>query len=872
MLRARFRSFWLLLAAIVLILPTVFTVSASAQGGPGGRPGGPAASVSPMLAGQSLTQVVNEYGKIKVSMDALGTMDSSGIVHVDKPANATVRKAYLMAATTGFQSHQLSAGEVTILGNGVVWQREIPTSIYSYNYWADVTAVIKPTIDAAPAGMVDVTIGEANSSSVDGTILVVIFDDPNQTRNNSVLLYFGAQNVDGDSFVIDFGQPIDKDDPNLVIDYSLGISYGCQSEAGCAYPKQYSIVDVNNQRLTSAAGGEDDGATSNGALITVGGIGDTNANPADPNAVPVNQFSDDELYDLRPFVADGATSVTINTVNPSDDDNILFAAVVLGATRTVGNIDVDISLYNNPTTAEARAPYEAMLRYMADGVFEASNGAHKIARVTFSPLGANANTADVVWVERCHPNASVSGFGTDGLHVNMCDIFRDGSGPGVDYNFLADDAHQKGGGYTLAHEWGHFYYSLYDEYVGSASYNSIFHFPHSTDRAVTNSIMNSQWNALGGNNNWLNFSIAKNNTSATAQHRVYGASAWETLVRPVADDPRDGDRAALPVRLFHSELSDVQPSGNNDAAIDLPGTARSALSFVWQPAPAAAGPAVLTAPLNAQLVSIDGVNISYPNPILLLAFVHTDLTIINMGVQATVTLPDSSTLPVTFTDDGVPPDAVQNDGLYSAVLGYQANGLYTIQVTFNNNDNTAAFVTTAFSPTADMNGQPVPAQAPVPVGEPFEVSKTLQVIVSNVAADDYGNTPDAAAVLTADNTPRSGKIDAAGDLDVFQLTTAGAWTHYVRVTGLMLGANPQMKIFAADKTTLLFSAALDPQVSEYLFIPLSGLPAGTTVYVEVSDQSAAAVGGLYQVSAGPHLASDRTNQTQIFIPLVRQTR
>src|SRR5205823_3341594 len=97
---------------------------------------------------------------------------------------------------------------------------------------------------------------------------------------------------------------------------------------------QYSLIDVNGQRLTSSAGGQDDGAGANGALITVGGIGDTNDNP--PPLVPPNGFrTDDELYNLKPFVTNGTTHISVFTLNPSQDDNIFVGAFVVSANAIV---------------------------------------------------------------------------------------------------------------------------------------------------------------------------------------------------------------------------------------------------------------------------------------------------------------------------------------------------------------------------------------------------------------------------------------------------------------------------------------------------------------------------------------------------------
>lgn len=812
-----------------------------------------------------------EFGRISLSLDALGTLNATGTIQVEKPNGATIRKAYLMAATTGFTGIRLNAGDVKIQGNDVVWETEIINSISSYNYWADITAIIKPMIDAAPAGFVNLEITESGSAGIDGEILAVIFDDPNQSTDNTVFLYFGAQNVNGDNFVIDFGMPIDKDDPNLILDYSLGISYGCQGYTACVH-SQYSTVDINGNRLTSSAGGQDDGETANGALITVGGLGDNNNNPADPNATPVNERSDDELYDLKPFVNDGDTSIQIATANPSNDDNILFAATFFTATRSIVALDVDITLLNNPTTTEARLPYENIINYFADGVYESSNGTHKVGNITFHPSGANIDRADVVWSEKCHPKASPGGIAVDGLHVSMCDIFENGGLLGFDYNYLSSNGRQRMGGYTLAHEWGHYYYTLYDEYVGDTKYDNIFHFPHSTDIAVDNSIMNSHWNAhsiLGDNYNWLNFSIAKNDTQQNAQHRVYGASAWDTLTRPVSDDPRNGERVSLPVRVYYPELKDAKPSGNQDAPIDLPGTARSALNIVWTDASDSSPPTTLlfNIPYEVQLTSLLGQNISYPDPILLLAFVHKDAPITDMGVQASVQLPDGSTESVTFTDDGSPPDAAQGDGLYSAILGYEADGIYTIQIEFDNNAGIAKFVHTAFLPAIGEDG-PVPLPEPVTITETFTVSMMLQILASNVVSDDYGNTPGEAEALTANNEPLPGKIDYAADKDVFQFTTLGNGITYVRVTNLALGMNPHLRILGPDASTVLFDASHD--INEYLFIPLIDVLPNTTVYAEVFDTNVIASGGLYEFSVGENLAGESliSEDSYIYLPIV----
>jgi hypothetical protein len=283
---------------------------------------------------QSLTGLVNEQGQITLSLDGGGSLSASYTIDVDKPAGATVRGAHFAAASTGASSYQIPDGGMTLNGTPVNWDQSLPSAINSWNHWADVTSIIAPIVNAAGAGIVPITVGETSTFSIDGSILAVIFDDPNaSSTENSVILMFGAQDIAGDNFFVNLLDPVDDPtDPNLVIDMSLGISYGFQDfNTG-----QVSHVDVNGSRITSCAGGRDDGEGGNGALITVGGLGDLNDNPVDPfetNCTP-NEI-DDELYDLVPFMSTGDNQIVVNTINPSNDDNIFFAGFFLNLAGTV---------------------------------------------------------------------------------------------------------------------------------------------------------------------------------------------------------------------------------------------------------------------------------------------------------------------------------------------------------------------------------------------------------------------------------------------------------------------------------------------------------------------------------------------------------
>ena len=196
---------------------------------------------------------------------------------------------------------------------------EVASNISSYNYWTDVTALVRPKLDGAATGDVFFAIGEPDLFRVDGAVLAVVFDDPNVATTKSVALLFGALKTVGDQFTVGLEQPFTS---TSQLEMSLGISFGFQPST------QYSTVSVNNQLITSAAGGQDDGIGANGSLITVGGVGDSPTNPANPNAAATSARSDDELYDLRPFVPLLTKNVVVKTSNPSNDDNIFLAAFV----------------------------------------------------------------------------------------------------------------------------------------------------------------------------------------------------------------------------------------------------------------------------------------------------------------------------------------------------------------------------------------------------------------------------------------------------------------------------------------------------------------------------------------------------------------
>ena len=286
-----------------------------------------ALSVPSAMAGQTVRAT---FSGAALSVDGWGSTASSGFLQTDVAAGSTVVAAYLYSTDVWGSG---VAGNVTLDGTFLSSSSGalLPSSNPAHTRIYDVTSIVQSRLASAGGGVVNHSISEAGNS--DGEVLVVAYKNAS-TAGGTAIIMDGGLATGGDTTHVAFASPYKGGDTIL----SLASSYSYSGSGTGPNPTgQYSKVDIQtssspaSRRLTTSAGGNDDGSfqAANGALITVGGVGDNPANPADPYFVGAGGY-DDELYNLAlgngvdpsPFLKTGDTWMNIVTNNPSGDDNV----------------------------------------------------------------------------------------------------------------------------------------------------------------------------------------------------------------------------------------------------------------------------------------------------------------------------------------------------------------------------------------------------------------------------------------------------------------------------------------------------------------------------------------------------------------------
>ncbi len=312
-------------------------------------------SFKALLAGIMLLGAGSAYGALSTSytfngngnwsLDGCGSNSSNPVCTIDAvvPSGSTVEAAFLYSSM--FSTSTVPS--VTLDGvnySGSDWD-DLGANGYLKAYRTDVTAQISGAVGGGSENPFSFAVNnETPNGSIDGEVLAIIYSNAAETERTIAFLD-GFSASTGDTFNVNLASALTADqlaDTEFEAMLSLGIGFGYQTANADV---QNSEVDVNGTSLTTCAGGQDDGIAnygppSNGALITVGGLGDDAANNHDCSQTGDRQ--DDELYTLTPFLTPSDTQIVIDTLNPSNDDNIFFAAINITAVAGVNEPPPDI--------------------------------------------------------------------------------------------------------------------------------------------------------------------------------------------------------------------------------------------------------------------------------------------------------------------------------------------------------------------------------------------------------------------------------------------------------------------------------------------------------------------------------------------------
>jgi hypothetical protein len=340
---------------------------------------------------------------------------------------------------------------------------------------------------------------------------------------------------------------------------------------------------------------------------------------------------------------------------------------------------------------------------------------------------------------------------------------------------------------------------------------------------------------------------------------MYFQSGWETLVQPKDTWPTVVRKfiTGQPKRSFYPELVLVAPN-TDDFPTDEHGFYQSIENITWVESKAAES-------YDVSINLISGSVITYPEPAILTAQVNKVIPIVGATISSDFLAPDGSIGLLELFDDGKPPDFMASDGVFTGYLLANQEGAYTISVNANNETTDAFFSTVSAAHSIGPNGETwLPENTPVE--EVFTSSASLTVSVTGVQPDDHGDTPGSATALATGNIGVWGRMDRAGDVDVFQITPATDGILSIRLTNLGLGFKPHVDILAADGVTILSTYDFEPNNVVYFNTLVSSL-VGVPFYVSVTHTEGAA-SGFYMISAGESLPTDQ-QLSQIYLPLIR---
>lgn len=250
-----------------------------------------------------------------------------------------------------------------------------------------------------------------------------------------------------------------------------------------------------------------------------------------------SQFS---LKPLHVLLAAALCSSTLAPLSFAAENPLTKVGFDAASGRNV--IDLVMSIdwdFDSPPAGRDKTFIEGVLRQSAQSYFTMTEGRHSIGKVYVYKNSQFMDNTDIQYLQRDgRANAHING-------INACrpcrnEMFAGTGETAVDH------------GKTVAHEFGHYILGLYDEYREAGGTSTDAGFPQDGD-TPRDSIMHNHLQ-------FLNVSTASDygdaSTQKTAQWRIYGKSAWETLTSdPVSDTSARGG----PTRTYFEAFRNLVP-------------------------------------------------------------------------------------------------------------------------------------------------------------------------------------------------------------------------------------------------------------------------------------------------------------------------
>lgn len=289
-----------------------------------------------------ITQVENLFGKYALSVDGCENNLGSGeagscIIIINKPAGATLYKAYLVASQTPADSSDFPDSTPVRVNTANTYSGSIGPVLSTMassvgtltidmhrTRYGNVTTSLEPLLNSLPAGASPLYLmpdsNQVNTSGwgLEGRTLLVIWNDPNGA-DKVISISLGSTTSLPPTTVTVNTPPLNITPVTSTAIAGLGINYST------AISVQKNNVTVNNTLITTEAGGYDDGTNMmNGELFTIGD---------DNDALGATT----EKYNIKPALTDGSTTYTVtfqNVLDHSQDYLSVYYSVASGAFQT----------------------------------------------------------------------------------------------------------------------------------------------------------------------------------------------------------------------------------------------------------------------------------------------------------------------------------------------------------------------------------------------------------------------------------------------------------------------------------------------------------------------------------------------------------